>query len=76
VDLGNLINNTHAAFRNKPMLFQQTSVSQNIDSEKAFGKISTISKYFHRSSLKINFKYLRNYEVEKCKSHKRSCRKY
>jgi hypothetical protein len=50
------------------MLFQQTSVSRNRDSGTAFGKICTISKYFCRSSLKITFKYFRNYEVENVKT--------
>jgi hypothetical protein len=44
------------------------SVSQNIDSGMAFGKICMVNKCFYRSGAKSIFKYLRNYEVKKVKT--------
>jgi hypothetical protein len=61
----------YSGFLKPASVLAAKSVSANIDSGTAFGKvcICIISKCFHRSSLKINSlkKYLRNYEVKNVK---------
>jgi hypothetical protein len=44
------------------------SVSRNIDSGTAFGKVCLISKVSHRRSFKSIFSYLRNYEIKNVKT--------
>jgi hypothetical protein len=41
-----LINNKHAAIRNPPMLFQQMSVSRNIDSGTVIEKSAQLASIF------------------------------
>ena len=55
---------------------KQTSVSWNINSRTAFGKICRIRKCFHRSSFKIKIWISGELRSKKCKNHKRSYRKY
>ncbi len=54
----------------------QTSVSRNINSRTVFGKICRIESVFIEVVLKLKLEYLVSYKVKKCKSHKRSYRKY